>query len=438
MIKVAKFGGSSVADAEQFKKIKKIVKADNSRKFIVVSAVGKANKNDIKVTDLLYVLYSHVKYGVDYEPILKTIENKYYSIRNELKLNTDLESEFKTIRSKLNKQSDVDYIVSRGEYLTAILMADYLKGDFLDAQDCIFFDYRNNFQYSHIEESLKRYIKSKNVVIIPGFYGSLPNGKIKVMSRGGSDITGAVIANVVNADVYENWTDVSGILIADPRIVDNPKSVNEITYNELREMSYMGASVLHDEAIFPVKEKSIPLNIKNTNKPLDPGTMILKECKDTGNKNQSISGITGKRNFSVISLSKSHISSEIGILRSVLEIVAKYNLSVESVPNGIDSLSLVIESEKLKECKYDLIADIKEQIKPDTIVSEDELALVAVVGRKLKNYKGFSGKLFGLLGKNDINIKLISQNADEISIIFGVANIDFNKTINTIYKEFVK
>lgn len=438
MIKVVKFGGSSVADAGQFKKIKNIITSDKERKFVIVSAVGKANKSDIKVTDLLYVLYSHVKYGVDYEPILKSIEDKYYSIRDELNLNTDLESVFKDIRSKLNKQSDLDYIVSRGEYLTAILMADYLDGEFLDAQNCIFFNYKNDFQFDRIESALERYINSNKIVVIPGFYGSLPNGKIKVMSRGGSDITGSIIANVVNAGVYENWTDVSGILIADPRIVDNPKPVKEITYSELREMSYMGASVLHDEAIFPVKAKSIPLNIRNTNKPKDDGTLILQSCDDLDVKSQSISGITGKRNFSVISLTKSHISSEVGVLKEVLDVVSKYNLSVEAVPNGIDSLSIVIDSEKLKECKYDLMSSIKERIEPDTLTLEEDLALVAVVGRKLKNYKGFSGKLFGLLGTNDINIKLISQNADEISIIFGVSNLDFEKTIKTIYKEFVE
>lgn len=440
MIKVCKFGGSSVADAGQFLKIKNIVKSDKSRKFVVVSAVGKANKDDHKITDLLYVLYSHVKYGVDYESILKIVEDKYNAIKNELGLSINLDAEFDEIRKNLNKHCDVDYVVSRGEYLSAKLMADYLGGIFVDAKDVIFFGYDNKFYFDKIEKALEKYEGSDKVIVVPGFYGSLPNGKIRCMSRGGSDITGAVIANVVNASVYENFTDVSGIMVADPRIVDKPVSVKRITYAELREMSYMGASVLHDEAIFPVKAKNIPLNILNTNDPSHPGTMILETCDEYDEKEEPlvISGITGKKGFSSIFVAKSHIASEVGVLKEALGVISKYNISVESVATGIDSFSIVVESERVENDLYDLMNNLGKVLETDNITIEDNMAMVAIVGRKLKNYKGFSGKLFSTLGKNDINIKLISQTSDEISIILGVDEKDFEKTINVVYKGFIK
>ena len=440
MIKVCKFGGSSVADAGQFLKIKNIVKSDKSRKFVVVSAVGKANKDDHKITDLLYVLYSHVKYGVDYESILKIVEDKYNAIKNELGLSINLDAEFDEIRKNLNKHCDVDYVVSRGEYLSAKLMADYLGGIFVDAKDVIFFGYDNKFYFDKIEKALEKYEGSDKVIVVPGFYGSLPNGKIRCMSRGGSDITGAVIANVVNASVYENFTDVSGIMVADPRIVDKPVSVKRITYAELREMSYMGASVLHDEAIFPVKAKNIPLNILNTNDPSHPGTMILETCDEYDEKEEPlvISGITGKKGFSSIFVAKSHIASEVGVLKEALGVISKYNISVESVATGIDSFSIVAESERVENDLYDLMNNLGKVLETDNITIEDNMAMVAIVGRKLKNYKGFSGKLFSTLGKNDINIKLISQTSDEISIILGVDEKDFEKTINVVYKGFIK
>ena len=440
MIKVCKFGDSSVADAGQFLKIKNIVKSDMSRKFVVVSAVGKANKDDHKITDLLYVLYSHVKYGVDYESILKIVEDKYNAIKNELGLSINLDAEFDEIRKNLNKHCDVDYVVSRGEYLSAKLMADYLGGIFVDAKDVIFFGYDNKFYFDKIEKALEKYEGSDKVIVVPGFYGSLPNGKIRCMSRGGSDITGAVIANVVNASVYENFTDVSGIMVADPRIVDKPVSVKRITYAELREMSYMGASVLHDEAIFPVKAKNIPLNILNTNDPSHPGTMILETCDEYDEKEEPlvISGITGKKGFSSIFVAKSHIASEVGVLKEALGVISKYNISVESVATGIDSFSIVVESERVENDLYDLMNNLGKVLETDNITIEDNMAMVAIVGRKLKNYKGFSGKLFSTLGKNDINIKLISQTSDEISIILGVDEKDFEKTINVVYKGFIK
>ena len=386
------------------------------------------------------MLYSHVKYGVDYESILKIVEDKYNAIKNELGLSINLDAEFDEIRKNLNKHCDVDYVVSRGEYLSAKLMADYLGGIFVDAKDVIFFGYDNKFYFDKIEKALEKYEGSDKVIVVPGFYGSLPNGKIRCMSRGGSDITGAVIANVVNASVYENFTDVSGIMVADPRIVDKPVSVKRITYAELREMSYMGASVLHDEAIFPVKAKNIPLNILNTNDPSHPGTMILETCDEYDEKEEPlvISGITGKKGFSSIFVAKSHIASEVGVLKEALDVISKYNISVESVATGIDSFSIVVESEKVENNLYDLMNNLGKALETDNITIEDNMAMVAIVGRKLKNYKGFSGKLFSTLGKNDINIKLISQTSDEISIILGVDEKDFEKTINVVYKGFIK
>ena len=319
-------------------------------------------------------------------------------------------------------------------------MADYLGGIFVDAKDVIFFGYDNKFYFDKIEKALEKYEGSDKVIVVPGFYGSLPNGKIRCMSRGGSDITGAVIANVVNASVYENFTDVSGIMVADPRIVDKPVSVKRITYAELREMSYMGASVLHDEAIFPVKAKNIPLNILNTNDPSHPGTMILETCDEYDEKEEPlvISGITGKKGFSSIFVAKSHIASEVGVLKEALDVISKYNISVESVATGIDSFSIVVESERVENDLYDLMNNLGKVLETDNITIEDNMAMVAIVGRKLKNYKGFSGKLFSTLGKNDINIKLISQTSDEISIILGVDEKDFEKTINVVYKGFIK
>lgn len=439
MIKVTKFGGSSCADSTQFKKVKNIILSDPSRKYVIVSACGKSNKDDHKVTDLLYLIHAHIKHGVNYDHLFKMIYDKYSQIKFDLNLKIDLDLEFKNLKENLNNNSDIDYIVSRGEYMTAKLMAEYLNAYFLDAKDCIYFNYDGSFNYPFIFDAINK-VPTDKIIVIPGFYGSMPNGKIRVMSRGGSDITGSVISNVVNASIYENWTDVSGILVSDPRLVQSPKSILAINYDELRELSYMGANVIHDEAIFPIKVKNIPLNIKNTNDPDHPGTMILNNCDEYDLKQTPpvLTGISGRKGFTVISLTKSHISSEVGVLKKALEIVENYNLSIESVPTGIDSFSLVIETEKAKERIYELIHELKEKLELDSIKVEEDLALVAFVGRRLKNYKGFSGKLFGELGKNDINIRLISQTADEISIIVGINNNDYEKTINCIYDEFVR
>lgn len=440
MLKVAKFGGSSLADATQFKKIKKIIESDKTRCFVVVSATGKRFKDDNKVTDLLYLCHAHIKYGVSYDAIFSLIEERYLSIKNELQLSFDLEHEFQMIRSQMNNNVQLDYLVSRGEYLTAKLMAEYLNYDFVDAKDFISFNFDGSLNMEKTSALLNNILKDHKKIVVPGFYGTLPNGTIKVMSRGGSDITGSIIANIINATVYENWTDVSGILMADPRIIENPKQIERITYSELRELSYMGANVLHEEAIFPVKEKNIPINILNTNDPSNPGTMIMENCQKFDEKNPPhfITGIAGRKDFTVVSVYKSHMSNEIGIVRKVLQVFENYKISIENIPSGIDSFSIIVASEQVENCLYDIIADIKESVHPDTVKVIDKIALIATVGRGMVYRPGISGKLFAQLGNHDINIRLINQGSDEINIIVGVENRDFEKTIRVIYDKFIR
>ena len=439
MIKVAKFGGSSVANAEQFKKVKNIVNSEKDRKFIVTSACGKENKDDYKITDLLYIAHTHVKYKVSVDDIFSLIEKKYYSIKDALGLKIDLDKEFKKIKDDISEDNDTDYLVSRGEYLTALMLAEYLGAEFVDAKDIFKFNYDQTINMEKTNEAFKNIKVSDNKIVFPGFYGSMPDGKIKVMSRGGSDITGAIIANLLDADLYENWTDVSGILVCDPKIVNNPHRIKTITYNELREMSYMGANVLHDEAVFPVKQKDIPINIKNTNAPENPGTMIMLSCEEEDKKNPPypITGITGKKGFIVITCIKSHISSEVGFLRQVLSVFEKYNISIESCPSSIDSVSIVVEYNKVKKYLYEIIAELKDELKCDDVHLYEDISLIAVVGRAMANKKGISGQIFAELGANDINIKIISQGSDEICIIVGVDSKDFENAIRCIYNKFI-
>lgn len=436
MIKVCKFGGSSLANSKQFKKIKKIVNSEEDRKVIIASACGKSNKNDHKVTDLLYLCIAHKKYGMSYESILDEIKNKHLQIINDLKLNFDLDKEIKRIKSLLDKNGNVDEILSFGEYLSSKLLSLYLKCDYVDAKDVICFNYDGSINLEKTKESLLKYLKTNKKIVIPGFYGSLPNGVIKIMSRGGSDITGSIIANVIDADIYENWTDVSGIYVCDPRIISNPKKIELITYSELREMSYMGANVLHEEAIYPVKNKNIPINIRNTNDYLENGTLIVS---NTDNKKTSpISGITGKKDFLVISIAKINSSNELGFLKRILDIFDNYRIPVVLVTTAIDSFSIILDKSKIKNDIYEVSNEIKTSLKCDEVSLYDNLSLVCVVGRGMKDKKGISGKIFSLLGENDINIRTISQGADEISIIVGVDDDNYEKTIKCIYERFVK
>ncbi|MDO4500846.1 MAG: aspartate kinase [Erysipelotrichaceae bacterium] len=436
MLKVCKFGGSSVANAKQFKKIKGIVESEKERKIIVASACGKEGKDDHKVTDLLYLCLAHKKYGMSYDDILAVIEAKHQSIIDELKIEFDIKKEIEALRELLETKADADYVVSRGEYLSSRLLALYLNADFVDAKDVISFNYDGSLNIEKTKEKFLPYLDTKNKVVVPGFYGTLPNGVIKTMSRGGSDITGSLLANIVDADVYENWTDVSGIYVCDPRIIKDPKRISTITYSELREMSYMGANVLHDESIFPVKEKNIPINIRNTNKPEDKGTMIVSSVDDQV-KSYPITGITGKKDFAAITVAKSNSSSEIGFLKKTLEVFENYKVPVVLVTTSIDAFSIIIDKKDVKNTIYELANDIKVGCNCEEVHVTDNLSLVCVVGRGMKARKGFSGQVFSLLGENGINVRTISQGADELSIIVGIEDRDFTKTISSIYERFI-
>ena len=438
MIRVAKFGGSSVANAAQFRKVKGIIDSDPTRKFVVSSACGKESSEDHKVTDLLFLCEAHVRYGVSYEPIFSQIEAKYHRIKDELGLKTDLDQEFASIRKVMRRGMSTDYLVSRGEYLTSKLLAEYLDYDFADAAEVIAFRYDGEVDMERTRALIESRISDRGLVI-PGFYGALPNGVIRIMSRGGSDVTGAIVANVVRADVYENRTDVSGFMVADPRIVKDPIGIPCINYNELREMSYMGANVLHDDAIFPVKSLNIPINVRNTNDPENPGTLIMADCseKDAVNPPHLITGITGRKDFTVITLVKSHASAEVGFLRRILSVFEDYHVSIEAVPNTVDTFSVIVASKEVDHCLYDIVGELKEQFRPDDIRIEDHLSLIAIVGRAMTNQPGMSGRLLSAFGSNQINIKVISQSCDELSIVVGVHNRDFEKAIQCIYDRFI-
>ncbi len=439
MLKVLKFGGSSMADAKQFEKVKSIVQADPSRKVVIVSAAGKRFSDDHKLTDLLYLCHAHLKYGVACDNVFDMIRSRYMEIRDELGLKTDLESEFDALRKKMDKGISQDELVSRGEYFAARLMADYLGYDFLDSELWLRFKLDGTVDQEVSYEALSRAASGRRVVI-PGFYGTMPDGSIKTFTRGGSDITGALAAAALDADVYENWTDVSGFLMADPRIVKDPLPIERITYSELRELSYIGAQVLHEGTIFPVREKNIPLNIRNTNQPDHPGTMIRESFDEPEEQADSsfITGIAGRKDFSVITITKNGMSNEVGVLRRVLEILEKYQLVVEYLPSGIDSVSLVVAADKLRPCQYQILGEIQKALKPDTIHVTEDMAIVAAVGRKMAFKPGISGKIFAALGENGINIRMITQGPEELNIIVGVDNKDFAGAIRVLYDSFVK
>lgn len=438
MLKVLKFGGSSMADAVQFAKVKSIVESDESRRVVVVSAAGKRFKDDHKLTDLLYLCHAHLKYGVSCDGVYQMIVDRYTEIRDELHLNVDLESEFAALRQKMDKGISQDELVSRGEYFAAKLMAAYLGFEFLDSELWLKFKLDGSVDQEATYEALQHAAAGRKVVI-PGFYGTMPDGTIKTFSRGGSDITGALAAAALDADVYENWTDVSGFLMADPKIVPDPEPIERITYSELRELSYIGAQVLHEGTIFPVREKNIPLNIRNTNQPDHPGTMIRESFEEVEMMDDRfITGIAGKKNFSVITVTKNGMSSEVGALRQMLEILDKYQVNVEYLPSGIDSVSLVVASDKAQSCLYQMVGDLQKAVKPDSIHVTDNMAIVAAVGRKMAFKPGISGKIFATLGENGINIRMITQGPEELNIIVGVDNKDFANAIRVLYNSFVK
>ena len=437
-MKVVKFGGSSMADAGQYRKIREILLADPERKVVVVSAAGKRFSGDHKITDLLYLCHAHTQYGVDCSNIFDMIRSRYLEIRDELGIQLDLESEFAALKSGLDrKMVSQDELASRGEYFSAKLMAAFLGFQFVDAADWIRFKFDGSVDQEASYALLKDRYKNFGIVI-PGFYGMMPDGKIRTFTRGGSDITGALAAAALDADVYENWTDVSGILMADPRIVDDPQTIPQVTYDELRELSYSGAQVLHEGTIFPVREKNIPLNIRNTNAPSDPGTMIMESFTGDSDPDRFITGITGKKDFSVISLSKRGLSGQVGYLRKVLSIFERHNVSIDYVPNGIDNVSVVLPTEALAPHLYAVLGEIQRELEPDTLDVHDQIAVVAAVGRKMAFRPGISGKIFAALGESGINIRMINQGPDELNIIFGVDNKDFKTAIRVLYDSFVK
>ena len=436
MLKVAKFGGSSVAEAAQFKKVKGIIEADPSRRIVVVSAAGKRSSEDHKLTDLLYLCHAHLTYGVPCDNILQLIQERFVEIRNDLGLAYDVEGDFVALRANLSRDTSVDELVSRGEYFTARLMAEYLGYEFVDATECVFFSYNGQFDLEKTYEAIHKAASQGRGIVIPGFYGSLPGGKIRVMSRGGSDISGALAAAAVDASVYENWTDVSGILMADPRIVENPAPISCITYEELRELAFTGASVLHEDSVQPVKDAGIPLNIRNTNRPQDPGTLIVAEAERTEeDREHFITGISGRRNFSSLTLQK-HNMNQNQCLRQVLEILERFRVPLEHITLGLDSFALVVSTAALADCQFELLGQLREICQPDDLSVQENMALVAVVGRRMTYRPGTSGRIFRALGDAGINIRTIHQAADEISIIVGVDNKDFEAAIRVLYHGF--
>jgi len=436
MKKVVKFGGSSLADAGQFAKVKEIIMADSARRFVVPSAPGKRFSGDTKVTDLLLNSQAASSKGEDWESIFSIAEDRYRGIIADLGLSVSLEDEFAVIRENLKKGCTKDYAASRGEYLNGILLADYLGYEFIDAASVVFFDKDGNFDAAKTNRVMGHVLESCENAVIPGFFGSGVNGEVITFSRGGSDITGAIVARAVCADVYENWTDVSGFLMADPRIVENPKPINIITYRELRELAYMGASVLHEDAIFPVKMAGIPINIKNTNDPSASGTRIVATTEQYQNE-YIITGIAGKKGFSLINIEKDMMNSELGFGMNVLKVLCDMGISFEHLPSGIDTMSVVVAESAVKGKERDILSRISALVSPDNIDIEKGIALIAVVGRGMIRTQGTACRVFDSLAREGVNIRMIDQGSSELNIIIGVEEKDFDAAIRTIYNEFV-
>lgn len=435
MKKVVKFGGSSLASAKQFKKVAEIIKADKSRRYVVPSAPGKRNDKDEKVTDLLYACYEAVSEGRSYKKILEKIKGRYTDIIDGLDLNLNLDHEFERIEENFLAKAGRDYAASRGEYLNGIVMANYLGFEFIDAAEVIFFDESGVFDAELTNKELSERLEHVERAVIPGFYGSMPDGKIKTFSRGGSDVTGSIVSKAIHADMYENWTDVSGFLVADPRIIDNPEVIETITYRELRELAYMGASVLHEDAIFPVRKEGIPINIRNTNRPEDKGTLIVEStCRKP---RRTITGIAGKKGFCSINIEKAMMNSEVGFGRRVLSVFEQYGINFEHMPSGIDTMTIFVHQSEFEEFEQSVIAGIHRAVEPDMVELESDLALIAVVGRGMRSNRGTAGRIFSALAHARVNVKMIDQGSSEWNIIIGVKNDDFERAIKAIYDIFV-
>ena len=435
MSKVAKFGGSSLADAEQFKKVGDIVRADPGRRYVVPSAPGKRFPGDTKVTDMLYACYAEAKKDEDFLPTLNQIHARYQEIIDGLRLKLSLDKEFAEIEEQFHKRAGSDYAASRGEYLNGIVMANYLGFEFIDAAEVIRFKEDGEFDARETNLLLAERLKDCKHAVIPGFYGTMGDGRVKTFSRGGSDITGSLVAKAVKADVYENWTDVSGVLIADPRIIDHPKGIDTITYRELRELSYMGFTVLHEDAIFPVRQEGIPINIRNTNSPEENGTWIVgSTCQKS---KYVITGIAGKKGFCAINIEKDMMNSEIGFGRKVLQAFEENGISFEHMPSGIDTLTVFVHQDEFMHKEQKVVAGLHRLADPDSIDIESDLALIAVVGRGMRATRGTAGRIFSALAHKNINVRMIDQGSSELNIIIGVADEDFETAIKAIYDIFV-
>ena len=436
-VKVVKFGGSSLADAEHFRQVASIIKADPARRYVVPSAPGKRFKDDIKVTDMLYGCYEKIRNHESVDELYEQVKARYNGIIADLGLDFDISGELEYVKNAMLHSAGRDYAASRGEYLNGLILSKYLGYSFIDAENVIFFKENGAFDEEKTNKVLAEELTQYERAVIPGFYGVMPNGTIKTFSRGGSDITGSIVARAAEADLYENWTDVSGFMMADPRIIDDPCAIETITYRELRELSYMGATVLHEDAIFPVRYAKIPINIRNTNAPRDDGTMIVAETGDF-DTDKVITGVAGKKGFSVITIEKDMMNSEVGFGRKVLEVLEDNDISFEHLPSGIDNMSIVVSTACIKGRRDKLVSSIRRAVRPDSVTIEDGLALIAVVGRAMVKAKGTAARVFDAISNAGVNIKMIDQGSSEISIIVGVEEQDFDKALKAIYGEFVK
>lgn len=435
MKKVVKFGGSSLANAEQFQKVGDIIRSDESRRYVVPSAPGKRFSADTKVTDLLYTCYGKAEAGEDFTDVLTEIKGRFYEIIKGLNLDLSLEEEFRQIEADFKAHAGNEYAASRGEFLNGKVMAAYLGYEFIDSATVIRFDKNGNFDADKTDKLLSKRLQKCERAVVPGFYGGMEDGTVKTFSRGGSDVTGSLVAKAIHADIYENWTDVSGFLVTDPRIVDNPAVIETITYRELRELSYMGATVLHEDAIFPVRKEGIPINIRNTNRPEDKGTFIVEStCRKP---KYVITGIAGKKGFCSINIEKSMMNSEIGFGRKVLQVFEDQGISFEHVPSGIDTMTVYVHQDEFEEKEQQVIAGIHRAVQPDFVEMESDLALIAVVGRSMKSQRGTAGRVFSALAHAHVNVKMIDQGSSELNIIIGVENRDFETAVKAIYDIFV-
>ncbi len=434
-LKVLKFGGSSLCDADHFRCVSEIIKSDESRRYIVASAPGKRFIEDTKVTDLLYKCYEIATEDGDISEVFEEIKERYNSIIDELNIDIDLTEAYEKIRTSLLHSSGRDYVASRGEYLNSMILAKYLDYDFIDAKKVIFFNEDGSFNAEKTNSVLTERLSKHERAVIPGFYGSMPNGTIKTFTRGGSDITGSIIARAVSASIYENWTDVSGVLMADPKIIDDPKVINTVTYKELRELSYMGATVLHEDAIFPARSSKIPINIRNTNKPEDCGTMIVPKTDEP--TDNIITGIAGRTGFSAITVEKEMLNSDLGFARKILQVLEENKIPFEHFPSGIDTMTVVVSNIILEQRRADVLAGICKSVNPENISVEENLALIAIVGRGMIREKGTAARIFLSLANANINIRMIDQGSSELSIIIGIDSSDYIRAIHAIYNEFV-